>query len=121
MAPEILLNMLHGVGCDWWALGVMLFTMLEGGLLFDAPNEPAALAHRQGEAALPRGRAGADVRGAARCAVAEAARDAARELDALRAHAFFASIDWDALAELRVEPPSADADDVDEGGTCPTA
>ena len=35
--------------------------------------------------------------------------------DALRAHAFFASIDWDALAELRVEPPFVPTlDDVDD-------
>lgn len=43
MAPEMLLTQPYDFSVDWWALGVVLFTMLKGRLPFDAPEEEKML------------------------------------------------------------------------------
>jgi len=43
MAPEMLLAQAYGFSVDWWALGVLLFTMLKGRLPFDASDEDKML------------------------------------------------------------------------------
>ena len=115
MAPEILLNMPYGVGCDWWALGVMLFTMLEGRLPFDAPNEAKMLWRIvKAKPHYPEG-VQEPTSEVLRALLQKRPETRLASFDALRAHAFFASIDWDALAELRVEPPFVPTlDDVDD-------
>ena len=105
MAPEILLNVPYGVGCDWWALGVMLFTMLEGRLPFDAPNEAKMLWRIV--KAKPHYPEGVHESTAAllRALLQKRPETRLASFDTLRTHAFFASIDWDDLAALRVPPP----------------
>jgi serine/threonine protein kinase len=34
MAPEVILNEGHGLGVDWWALGVLFYEMAAGVLPF---------------------------------------------------------------------------------------
>jgi len=43
MAPEMLLAQAYDFAVDWWALGVLLFTMLKGRLPFDAAEEDKML------------------------------------------------------------------------------
>ncbi|KAJ1450212.1 kinase-like domain-containing protein [Pelagophyceae sp. CCMP2097] len=43
MAPEMLLAQPYDFAVDWWALGVLLFTMLKGRLPFDAAEEDKML------------------------------------------------------------------------------
>mmetsp|Transcript_3273 Transcript_3273/g.10029 ORF Transcript_3273/g.10029 Transcript_3273/m.10029 type:complete len:555 (-) Transcript_3273:147-1811(-) len=43
MSPEMLLTQPYDYSVDWWALGVVLFTMLKGRLPFDAPEEEKML------------------------------------------------------------------------------
>ena len=43
MAPELLVGHAYGTSVDWWALGVLFFTMLKGRLPFDAAEEDKML------------------------------------------------------------------------------
>ena len=43
MAPEMLLAQPYDFAVDWWALGVLFFTMLKGRLPFDAAEEDKML------------------------------------------------------------------------------
>ncbi|KNC50935.1 AGC/SGK protein kinase [Thecamonas trahens ATCC 50062] len=108
LAPEILRNEPHGFSVDWWALGIVLYEMLSGlppfytenkTLMYertlyeqvyyppyfskDAKSLIAGLLHRE-----PSLRLGAN-----------------DDVDELKAHPFFASIDWDALLAKTITPP----------------
>jgi len=39
LAPEIVKNDYYGSEVDWWSLGVMIYEMMTGNVLFDADNE----------------------------------------------------------------------------------
>jgi serine/threonine protein kinase len=101
IAPEILLAQPYGVGCDWWSVGIIMYEMLYGCPPFYA-NDNAATCHKithwAEHLAFP---------DASRCRypVGPDAVDLLRRLlcdqgdrigfEGIRAHPFFAGIDWE--------------------------
>ncbi|KAK9765072.1 hypothetical protein K7432_006898 [Basidiobolus ranarum] len=109
MAPEVLLEAYYDRAVDWWSLGIMIYDMLTGAPPFRGSNRKKTM-----EAILnkklripnylspdakdlitrllrksPGVRFGSGPNGA----------------EAIKAHAFFRTIDWKALARREVEPP----------------
>ncbi|CAE7331506.1 gad8 [Symbiodinium sp. KB8] len=115
LAPEMLINRKtrkgYGKAVDWWSLGTLVFEMLTGW----PPFYDKSL-RRMCEQILR-----ADLRFPPGCAASAEARDLIRQLlrrdplrrlgsgaggaDEIRAHPFFASMDWDALASRELKPP----------------
>ena len=109
MAPEIVAGRGHGKAVDWWSVGVLVYEMLCG-----VPPFRAA-----GRAALQRQITGAKLklppylsREAASLLKGLLQREPPKRLgygpggsDAVKAHAFFADVDWAALAAAAVESP----------------
>ena len=108
LAPEILRNEPHGFPVDWWALGIVIYEMLSGLPPFytearqvmyertlyeqvyyppyfseEAKSLIAGLLHRE-----PSLRMGSET-----------------DVEELKAHPWFANIDWDALYKKEVSPP----------------
>lgn len=111
IAPEILRELSYGASVDWWALGVLMYEMMVGQPPFEAENEDELFQSILKEnvvypkwiseeavsilvgfmAKNPDERLG--------CVAANG-----RE-EAIKAHPFFHSIDWEALEERKVKPP----------------
>ncbi|XP_012254895.2 protein kinase C isoform X3 [Athalia rosae] len=111
IAPEILQELQYGASVDWWALGVLMYEMMAGQPPFEAENEddlfesilrddvlyPVWLT-REAVSILkgfmtknPAKRLG--------CVVANGGENA------IRVHAFFRDMDWEALEARRLKPP----------------
>ncbi|CAL8090851.1 unnamed protein product [Orchesella dallaii] len=111
IAPEILQEQEYGSSVDWWALGVLMYEMMAGQPPFEADNEEdlfQSILHddvlypvwlsREAVSILkgfmtknPTRRLG--------CVAAQGAEAA------IRVHAFFKEIDWEALENRKVKPP----------------
>eukprot|EP00127_Corallochytrium_limacisporum_P005692 Clim_evm71s210 gene=Clim_evmTU71s210 len=109
IAPEILRDMPYSRSVDWWALGVLLYEMVCGQPPFDGDNEDElfdSILHE--DIAFPD-----DLDRACLLAVRGfLTRPVSRRLGCgrlgmrdVQRHPFFKSIDWEAMQELRVEPP----------------
>jgi len=115
LAPEMLINRKtrkgYGKAVDWWSLGTLVFEMLTGWPPFYDKSLRRMCEH------ILR----ADLRFPPGCSASAEARDLIRQLlrrdparrlgsgdagaDDIRAHPFFASLDWDALARRELKPP----------------
>ncbi|XP_061649919.1 protein kinase C eta type [Phyllopteryx taeniolatus] len=111
IAPEILQEMAYGASVDWWALGVLLYEMLQGHAPFEAENEDDLF-----EAILNE-----EISYAAWLSVesvnilkAFLTKDPLRRIGcvaseageiAVTSHAFFRNIDWEMLNHRAIEPP----------------
>ncbi|GAA31256.2 E3 ubiquitin-protein ligase Bre1 [Clonorchis sinensis] len=87
MAPEILLRQGHGKAVDWWSLGTLMYDMLSG-----AP--PFAGEDRKQTVDL--------------LLVVDVCRrlgSGASDAEAIKAHPFFRSTNWDKVLRREVEPP----------------
>jgi hypothetical protein len=111
LAPEVIEGYPHDKGVDWWALGVLLWEMLTGLPPFYNANVQVMYEMiRAAELRFP-----AAISPLAQSLLSDLlARDPARRLgnragdgdgEAVKAHPFFADIDWAALYERRVPPP----------------
>lgn len=109
MAPEILTRSGHGKAVDWWSLGALMFDMLTGMPPFTADNRKNTIdAILKGKLNIP-------------AYLAPDSRDLIRRLmkrqvsirlgsgptdgQAVRAHPFFKSVNWDDVLARRLEPP----------------
>jgi serum/glucocorticoid-regulated kinase 2 len=108
LAPEVLQGQGHGFPCDWWSLGTLLYEMLTGlppfynqnlHVMYEKivrakvqyPSYLSAEARSLIQALLernPKLRLGYEQDGAE-----------------IRAHPFFAPVDWDKLQKKEVQPP----------------
>ncbi|GAA5990909.1 hypothetical protein JCM10908_000075 [Rhodotorula pacifica] len=130
LAPEVLLDVGYSYPADWWSLGVLLFEMCFGWSPFYAESRIEEYERiLQMEIKIPNKRGyGPEVKD---LLLKLLDRDPEKRLGAaegaseLKAHPFFASIDWVKLAGRRVSPPfkpvtHADDDEpdyYDNGGT----
>ena len=109
IAPEIIREVPYGPSVDWWALGVLLYEMVAGQPPFDAETEeelfPAILRH---EVLFPVWMS----KEAVDCTKKLLMKDPSKRLACgpagernMKAHPFFATIDWVKLDKRQVEPP----------------
>ncbi|KAK4055989.1 hypothetical protein OIO90_002984 [Microbotryomycetes sp. JL221] len=109
-APEVLLDVGYGYSCDWWSLGCVLFEMCYGWSPFYAENQIDEY-----ERIL-----NAEIKIPSKKGYSDACRDLQLRLltrepsericanggsSEIKAHAFFASIDWLRLSNRQVSPP----------------
>ena len=109
LAPEIVLNVGHTFGVDWWSLGMLLYEMISGinplkvALQKNKSRQEVMNMITQRDIEIIRG-------------FSENAEDLLRNLlkrdpsvrlnvEQIKAHAFFADINWDNLLAKRVTPP----------------
>jgi len=99
MAPEVLTQSGYGLECDWWSLGVIMYEMLVGYTPFysDTPQETAhKILHHKTSLEFPD-----------QCRLSSAAtglitalltkREQRLDVSQIKAHPFFAGIDWKTL------------------------
>ena len=109
IAPEIIREEPYGFSVDWWALGVLLYEMLAGQPPFDAATEdelfPAILRR---EVLYPVWLSKESVG----CCKGLLTKDWRKRLgcgpsggEELKAHPFFATIDWGKLERREIPPP----------------
>ena len=109
LAPEILARRGHGRAVDWWSLGALLYEMLTGlPPFYSRDREKLFEGIKHGELGYP-GHLSPDAKAILRALLE---RDPARRLgsgpgdaDEIRAHTFFARVDWDALLDGTAPPP----------------
>ncbi|XP_077477104.1 protein kinase C eta type isoform X1 [Stigmatopora argus] len=111
IAPEILLEMEYGPSVDWWALGVLLYEMLQGHAPFEAENEDdlfEAIRNEEISYAPWLSVESVDILKAfltknpdrrLGCVASEGGEIA------VTSQAFFKSINWDLLNRRAIEPP----------------
>ncbi|XP_037098153.1 protein kinase C eta type isoform X1 [Syngnathus acus] len=111
IAPEILQEIVYGASVDWWALGVLLYEMLQGHAPFEAANEDELF-----EAILNEEVAYAPWLSAESVAILKAflTKNPDKRLGcvqseggeiAVTSHAFFRNISWEMLNRRAIEPP----------------
>lgn len=109
MAPEILLEQRYGRAVDWWAFGILIYEMLLGQAPFRGDDEDEIFdAILEDEPLYPLHMPADSV------SILEKllTRDPARRLgagptdaDEIKAHPFFADVNWDDMFHKRVPPP----------------
>ncbi|KHJ48251.1 kinase domain protein [Trichuris suis] len=109
MAPEILMRTGHGKAVDWWSLGALMYDMLTGGPPFTAENRKKTIDKiLKGKLTLP-------------LYLSYEARDLIKKLlkrnvemrlgtdasdaEAIKAHSFFSSVNWQEVHSRSLEPP----------------
>ncbi|XP_054653612.1 protein kinase C eta type isoform X2 [Dunckerocampus dactyliophorus] len=111
IAPEILQEMLYGPSVDWWALGVLLYEMLQGHAPFEAENEDDLF-----EAILKEEISYSPWLSVESVSILKAllTKNPNRRLgcvateggeNAVTSHAFFRNINWEKLNRREIEPP----------------
>uniref|UniRef100_A0A1B6CU71 Ribosomal protein S6 kinase n=1 Tax=Clastoptera arizonana TaxID=38151 RepID=A0A1B6CU71_9HEMI len=109
MAPEVVNRKGHSFAADWWSFGVLMFEMLTGSLPFQGTNRKETMTQilkaklgmpqflsQESQSLLrvlfkrnPANRLGAGPTG----------------VNEIKAHPFFAKIDWDKLLKKEIQPP----------------
>ena len=100
MAPEVLLQTGYGLECDWWSLGVILYEMIVGYTPFysKTPEETAEkIVQFRTSLEFPEER---EVSAEARSLITQllCGRDERLDFARIKAHKFFAGVDWGTLS-----------------------
>ncbi|XP_043277250.1 ribosomal protein S6 kinase 2 beta isoform X2 [Venturia canescens] len=107
MAPEVVNRQGHSFAADWWSFGVLMFEMLTGALPFQGANRKATMTQiLKAKLGMPFN----ITRKAQELLRALFKRNPVNRLgvggvEEIKNHAFFSSIDWDALLRKEVTPP----------------
>lgn len=111
IAPEILQELEYGPSVDWWALGVLMYEMMAGQPPFEADNEDdlfESILHddvlypvwlSKEAVSILKGFMTKNPSKRLGCVPSQNGEEA------IRRHAFFKEMDWDALEARRVKPP----------------
>jgi len=104
MAPEVLLETGYAQDCDWWSLGVMLYEMLVGYPPFYGDDPMATcrkiLAYKSVLAFPPEANLSAEAVSLIKALLSDRQERLGRGgAEEIKAHPFFASIDWSRLRE----------------------
>mmetsp|Transcript_194 Transcript_194/g.270 ORF Transcript_194/g.270 Transcript_194/m.270 type:complete len:488 (+) Transcript_194:457-1920(+) len=105
MAPEMLLTQPYDYSVDWWALGVVLFTMLKGRLPFDAPEEEKMLWRIVKSKPRYDPAWSQPLLDVLRALLQKRPTTRLGSLKALSKHDLYRDTDWTALENLKIDPP----------------
>ncbi|KAJ4770180.1 Protein kinase family protein [Rhynchospora pubera] len=109
LSPEIVLGRGHGFGADWWALGVLLYFMLQAEMPFGSwrQNELDTLAKiAKGQFVLPSIFSMEAVDLITKLLeVDETARLGSKGVDLVKSHAWFDGVDWKAVSNATAPVP----------------
>ncbi|KAH7947042.1 hypothetical protein HPB52_007473 [Rhipicephalus sanguineus] len=94
MAPEVINRKGHTMAADWWSFGVLMFEMLTGGLPFQGTNRKETMIQILNLLRALFKRNPANRLGSGPNAIGD-----------IKAHPFFATIDWGQLYRREVVPP----------------
>ncbi|XP_024528984.1 protein phosphatase 2C and cyclic nucleotide-binding/kinase domain-containing protein isoform X1 [Selaginella moellendorffii] len=109
LAPEIIRGQGHGFGADWWALGVLLYYMVQNELPFGSWRDSeldiySKIAGRQ--LVFPSTFSGELVDLIDKLLVVDVSqRLGSRGMEEIKAQPWFAGLDWEALLECRTDVP----------------
>eukprot|EP00756_Hemistasia_phaeocysticola_P021015 Hpha_TRINITY_DN15751_c1_g1::TRINITY_DN15751_c1_g1_i1::g.40784::m.40784 len=107
LAPETVRGDPQTCATDWWSLGVLLFEMLVGMAPFNGPNNNDVyqqILHKELDFTAARIRS-ADAVGLLQQLLMKDPKKRLKEITAVKADPFWATIDWQALLAREVRPP----------------
>lgn len=107
MAPEVVNRQGHSFAADWWSFGVLMFEMLTGALPFQGANRKETMAQiLKAKLGMPYN-ISPEAQSLLRVLFKRnpANRLGTNGVDEIKNHAFFSSIDWNALYKKQVIPP----------------
>ncbi|KAI3447012.1 hypothetical protein Pfo_003677 [Paulownia fortunei] len=108
LAPEIIQGKGHGFPADWWALGALIYFMLQGEMPFGSWRESELTFARivKGQLTLPQNFSIEAVDLITKLLeVEESARLGSQGIDSIKAHPWFDGVDWKGLAERTFPVP----------------
>jgi len=109
MAPEVLTEQGHGKAVDWWSLGILIYEMLVGLPPFYSKNKKEMYFKILKQDPRYPGFLTSDAKTLLhhllRRNPSERLGSGADDAEPIKAHPFFASIDWDALLSKEIPPP----------------
>ncbi|OON18284.1 protein kinase domain protein [Opisthorchis viverrini] len=112
-APEILLRQGHGKAVDWWSLGTLMYDMLSGAPPFAGEDRKQTVdlilrGEYRLEPFLSREACSLLSKASSSLLVVDVCRrlgSGASDAEAIKAHPFFRSTNWDKVLRREVEPP----------------
>lgn len=109
LAPEIVQGKGHGFAADWWALGTLIYFMLQGEMPFGSWRESELTFARiaKGQLTLPHtfSQEAVDII-TKLLQVDEKLRLGSQGVDSLKSHPWFLGVDWKAIADHRSPVPA---------------
>ncbi|XP_047269056.1 protein phosphatase 2C and cyclic nucleotide-binding/kinase domain-containing protein isoform X2 [Capsicum annuum] len=109
LAPEIVQGKGHGFAADWWALGTLIYFMLQGEMPFGSWRESELTFPRiaKGQLTLPHAFSQEAVDLVTKLLqVDEKLRLGSQGVDSLKSHPWFLGVDWKAVADHRSPVPA---------------
>nr|CAD7572539.1 unnamed protein product [Timema californicum] len=109
MAPEVVNRKGHSFAADWWSLGVLMFEMLTGTLPFQGQDRKETMTQiLKAKLAMPQfltAEAQALLRALFKRNPANRLGAGPDGVNEIKAHSFFATIEWDMLLKKEIHPP----------------
>ncbi|XP_049872430.1 ribosomal protein S6 kinase 2 beta isoform X2 [Pectinophora gossypiella] len=109
MAPEVVNRKGHSFAADWWSFGVLMFEMLTGNLPFHGPTRHETMTQiLKAKLGMPSNlseEAQSLLRALFKRNPQNRLGAGHHDIEDIKSHEFFASIDWDALLKKEVIPP----------------
>ncbi|CAG2056687.1 unnamed protein product, partial [Timema podura] len=109
MAPEVVNRKGHSFAADWWSLGVLMFEMLTGTLPFQGQDRKETMTQiLKAKLGMPQfltAEAQALLRALFKRNPANRLGAGPDGVNEIKAHSFFATIEWDMLLKKEIHPP----------------
>ncbi|EDV22479.1 uncharacterized protein TRIADDRAFT_28822, partial [Trichoplax adhaerens] len=109
MAPEILTRRGHGRAVDWWSLGALMYDMLTGGPPFSGENRKRTIDKiLRAKLVVPpylTNEAKDLLSKLLRRHVASRLGSTVADSEAIKAHPFFRTVNWERMLNLDIDPP----------------
>ncbi|XP_046986596.1 ribosomal protein S6 kinase 2 beta isoform X2 [Schistocerca americana] len=109
MAPEVVNRKGHSFAADWWSLGVLMFEMLTGTLPFQGPNRKDTMTQiLKAKLGMPQflsPEAQSLLRALFKRNPVNRLGAGPDGVEEIKAHSFFATINWEKLLKKEIQPP----------------